>query len=138
LTEHAILGSAVEAQFIKYLLNGKHVVPAHGRLAQIQEPVAQTVPGFHEFGPRVVANDPIGKKEALLLKGFHGRFGVRSEESVRTLASEEVTEGTKTFLDIQNLFAPIAATDRSHEKHLQRECTVWRRTGTDVAPAAVL
>ena len=105
----AALGAGVEAQQVELDLEGEHVVAAEGRLAQVEQAVAERVAGLHELAPRVGADDAVGQQAALLLKGEHGELRVRAEEAVDALAAQLEALPAQAGLDVEDFFAAVAA-----------------------------
>jgi hypothetical protein len=71
----AALGSGVEAEQVELDLQGKDVVAAELRLAEVEEAVAELVAGLDQLAPRVVADLAVDQQVAALLKGADGVLG---------------------------------------------------------------
>ena len=111
---HAALGAGVEAQQVELDLQGEDVVAAERRLAQIQEPVAELVPGLDELPPRVGAHDAVDDEAALLLERAHGQLGAGPEEAVHALAAELEAAPAQACLDVEDFFSAVAAGEVAH------------------------
>ena len=111
---HTALGAGVEAQQVELDLQGEDVVAAERRFAQVQEPVAELVPGLDQFSPRVGADDAVDDKAALLLERAHGELGAGPEEAVHALAAQLEAAPAQACLDIEDFFSAVAAGEVAH------------------------
>ncbi len=124
--EDAVDGPAIEAQFVESALQIENVVPAHVGHAQVEEPVAGLVAGLDQFRPGVVLDDAVGEEQSLLLEGADGVLGVRPEEPIGPFVAQEVTQGGKTGLYVDHLFACIASANGTHRPRLSERIAPLR------------
>ncbi len=90
------------------------VVAAEGRLAQVQQPVAERVARLHELAPGVGADAPVGEQAALLLEREDRGLGVRPEEAVHALSAQLEALPEQAGLDVEDFFAAVAAGEVAH------------------------
>ena len=91
--EYPIHRPAVETEFVQPTLKIEDVVPPHEGDAKIEEPVTGLVAGFHQLGPGVFADYPVGHQEPLLLELPDRHLGVRPEHPVGSLATQLKAKG---------------------------------------------
>src|SRR5207245_4322131 len=84
-TEYAVDAAGGEAERAQVFLQVADVVASEHRRAQVQEPVAEAVPGFDERTPRLGSTDPVDSQASVLLEPSDGCFGRRAVDRDRVV-----------------------------------------------------